>query len=115
MVGRKEHADAAKLAGYRQYPPTEPAQTSLNYHKVFAGFAFQEKVAKFFAAEGAMAVIVPGGSGGVLHDDLNASLGWFIFKPERRQSISQEVIRPLPRFGPTEGRGLCRAWVQKPN
>ncbi len=96
-VPRMEHADAAKLASYLQYPPTEPAQTSLNYHKVFAGFAFQERVAKFFAAEGAMAVIVPGGSGGVLHDDLNASLGWFIFKPERRQSIPQEVIETEAR------------------
>ncbi len=96
-VPRMEHADAAKLATYLQYPPTEPAQTSLNYRKVFAGFAFQERVAKFFAAEGAIAVIVPGGSGGVLHDDLNASLGWFIFKPERRQPIPQEVIETEAR------------------
>ncbi len=89
-VPRMEHADAAKLASYLQYPPTEAAE--MNYRKVFAGFAFQERVARFFAAEGAIAVIVPGGSGGVLHDDLNASLGWYIFKPERRQLIPQEVI-----------------------
>ncbi|MBV9295807.1 MAG: M20/M25/M40 family metallo-hydrolase [Acidobacteriaceae bacterium] len=91
-VPRMEHADAAKLANYGRYPLDESAETPLDYHKVFAGFAFQEKVAKFFAAEGAVAVIVPGGSGGVLHDDSNASLGWFVFKPERRQSIPQEVI-----------------------
>lgn len=91
-VPRMEHADAAKLASYLQYPPAESAQTSLDYRKVFAGFAFQERVARFFAAEGTVAVIVPGGSGGVLHDDLNASLGWFIFKPERRQAVPQAVI-----------------------
>ncbi len=95
-VPRMEHADAAKLANYDQYPLAEPVQT-LDYHKVFAGFAFQEKAAKFFAAEGAIAVIVPGGSGGVLHDDLNASLGWFVFKPERRQLIPQEVIETEAR------------------
>jgi hypothetical protein len=92
-VPRMEHADATKLANYVQYPlAAEPAQPPLDYRKVFAGFAFQEKVAKFFAAEGAIAVLVPGGSGGVLHDDLNASLGWFVFKPERRQKIPQQVI-----------------------
>ena len=91
-VPRMEHADAAKLASYLQYPPAESAQTPLNYRTIFAGFAFQERVSKFFASEGAIAAIVPGGSGGVLHDDLNASLGWFIFKPQRRQSVPQEVI-----------------------
>ncbi len=90
-VPRMEHADAAKLADYARYPLDEPAQT-LNYRKVFAGFAFQEKAAKFFAAEGAVAVVMPGGSGGVLHDDSNASLGWSVYKPERRQLIPAEVI-----------------------
>ncbi len=91
-VPRMDHADAAKLASYGQYPLDEPAKTPPDYRKVFAGFAFQEKVAQFFAAEGAMAVIVPGGSGGVLHDDTNASLGWFVFKTKRRQLIPEEVI-----------------------
>ncbi len=95
-VPRMEHADAAKLANYVQYPLDEPAKT-LDYRKVFAGFAFQEKVAKFFAAEGAIAVIMPGGLGGVLHDDLNASLGWSVFKPERRQLIPAEVIETEAR------------------
>jgi carboxypeptidase Q len=91
-VPRMEHADAAKLASYVQYPLDESAPAPLDYHKVFAGFALQEKAAKFFAAEGAIAVIEPGGSGGVLHDDSNASLGWFIFRPQRRQLIPEEVI-----------------------
>ena len=91
-VPRMEHADAAKLITYTQFPLDEPAQMPVDYHKIFAGFAFQEQVAKFFAAEGVIAVIMPGGSGGVLHDDSNASLGWFVFKPERRQMIPAEVI-----------------------
>jgi carboxypeptidase Q len=105
-VPRMEHADAAKLASYGRYPLDEPAQT-LDYRKVFAGFAFQEKVAKFFADEGAIAVIMPGGSGGILHDDLNSSLGWSVFRPERRQRIPAEVIE-------TEGRDrLSRLLDQK--
>ena len=41
------------------------------YRKIFAGKAFQEKIAKFFASEGAIAVLEPSGSGGILHDDTN--------------------------------------------
>jgi hypothetical protein len=37
-------------------------------------------------------VLEPGGSGCVLHDDTNSSLGWFVYRPERKQAIPKEVI-----------------------
>ncbi len=92
-----EHLDAAKLATYAQYPLTEKSAPTADYRKIFAGLAFKEKVAKFFAEEGAVAVLEPGGSGGALYDDLNSSMGWYVFKPDRRQPIPEEVIE-------TEGR-----------
>ncbi len=93
-VPTMEHYDAAKLKELSQYPLNDPSPDSQTefFRKTFAGKAFQEKVAKFFAAEGAIAVLEPDGSGGVLHDDTNASLGWFVYRPERRQAIPEEVI-----------------------
>lgn len=91
-VPTMEHYDPAKLKDLSQYPLKSPDSQTEFFRKIFAGKAFQEKVAKFFAAEGAIAVLEPYGSGGVLYDDTNASLGWFVYRPERRQTIPEEVI-----------------------
>jgi len=94
-----EHYDAAKLAELAQYPlrgdvigDVGPAQDMSFWRMVFEGFSFKEKTAKFFAAEGAVAILVPSGSGGVLHDDTNSSMGWFVYRPEHKQAIPEEVI-----------------------
>lgn len=93
-VPTMEHYDPAKLRALSQYPLNDAAKGNQNelLRKIFAGKAFQEKVSRFFTAEGAIAVLEPGGSAGVLHDDSNASLGWFVYRPERRQTIPEEVI-----------------------
>ncbi len=93
-VPKMVHYDAAALAGIARYPlkGASPGDQAEKYRKIFAGKAFQEKVAKFFADEGAVAVLEPGGSGGVLHDDTNSSMGWFVYRPERKQAIPEEVI-----------------------
>ena len=54
--------------------------------------AFREKIAHFFATEGAIALLEPGGSGGVLHDDSNYSMGWFAYLPDHKQPIPEQVI-----------------------
>jgi carboxypeptidase Q len=54
--------------------------------------AFLEKVGRFFAEEHAMAVLRPGGAGGVLNDDTGRSLGWFVYRPEHKQAIPSAVI-----------------------
>jgi hypothetical protein len=99
-VPAMQHDDAAKLASYAQYPlngdmsaqyAMSPKMTEI-YRSYFQQNAFKEKVAKFFADEGALAVLEPGGSGGVLHDDTNASMGWFVYRPEHRQVIPEAVV-----------------------
>lgn len=92
-VPQMVHSDAAKLAELKQYPIKRASPgNQRDFPKIFAGKAFQEKVATFFADEGAIAVLEPGGSGGILRDDTNASMGWFVYRPERRQAIPEEVI-----------------------
>ncbi len=94
-----EHYDQAKLDHLRSYPldgdqndshvlPDQPAL----WEKVFGDMAFLEKVGHFFADEHAIAVLRPGGSGGVIHDDTGSSLGWFVYRPEHKQAIPSAVI-----------------------
>jgi len=94
-----EHYDQAKLDHFRSYPldgdqketyvlPNDP----LLWERAFAGMAFLEKVGRFFAGEHAVAVLRPSGSGGVIHDDTNSSLGWFVYRPEHKQAIPSAVI-----------------------
>ena len=94
-----EHYDAAKLEHFRMYPldgdqddshvlPNDPVL----WEGVFKDMAFLEKVGQFFADEHAIAVLRPGGSGGVLHDDTGHSLGWFVYRPEHKQAIPSAVI-----------------------
>ncbi len=94
-----EHLDAAKLQEIAQFPldgdmsaqyvlPT----TDPKFQEALKSFLLQEKAGAFFAAEGALAVLQPGGSGGVLHDDTNASMGWYVYRPEHRQTVPEEVI-----------------------
>jgi carboxypeptidase Q len=99
-VPEMQHDDAAKLAKLAEYPlngdmseqgvlPTNDPEL---FRGIFGQLLFKEKVAKFFADEGAVAILVPGGSGGVLHDDTNSSMGWFVYLPSHKQPIPEEVI-----------------------
>lgn len=94
-----EHYDAAKLEHFRSYPldgdqndsHVLPNDAHL-WEKVFGEMAFLEKVGHFFADEHAVAVLRPGGSGGVIEDDTGVSLGWFVYRPEHKQAIPSAVI-----------------------
>jgi hypothetical protein len=94
-----EHYDAAKLEHLGSYPldgdqsdtfvlPTDAAK----WEKSFKEVAFQERVGHFFAEEHVIAILRPGGSGGVLRDDTNQSLGWFVYRPEHKQAVPSAVI-----------------------
>jgi hypothetical protein len=96
-----EHYDAAKLTKIQDFPldgynglneqsvlPDDPPF----WESIFGGMAFKEKVGAFLKQEGAVALLVPGGSGGVIHDDTGSSLGWFVYRPEHRQVIPEAVI-----------------------
>ena len=95
----QEHYDQAKLEHFRSYPldgdqndshvlPNDPSL----WERVFKDMAFLEKVGHFFADEHALAVLRPGGPGGVIHDDTGSSLGWFVYRPEHKQAIPSAVV-----------------------
>jgi carboxypeptidase Q len=94
-----EHYDAAKLEHFRSYPldgnqadshvlTKDPAV----WEKRFKEMAFLEQVGHFFADEHAIAVLRPGGFGGVIRDETGDSLGWFVYQPEHKQAIPSAVI-----------------------
>ncbi len=98
-VPKMDHYDAAKLKSLAEYPlngdqsETDVLPTDPNIIRPwFKSNALKEKAARFFADEGAVAVLVPGGSGGVLHDDTGSAMGWFVYRPEHKQPIPEEVI-----------------------
>jgi carboxypeptidase Q len=98
-VPQMEHYDQAKLGHFRSYPldgNQEESHVLANdpayWEKIFKEMDFLEKVGRFFADEHAVAVLRPGGFGGVIHDDTSSSLGWFVYRPEHKQPIPSAVI-----------------------
>jgi carboxypeptidase Q len=94
-----EHYDAAKLEHFASYPLNGDQEDSFVlpndpgfWEKIFKQMAFKEKVAKFFAEQHAVAVLVPGGFRGVIHDDTGESMGWFVYSPDHKQAIPSAVI-----------------------
>lgn len=89
-----EHDDSAKLARIAQFPlnGNKHAQDTTFWRNLFVELAFKGKVGRFFAAEGVVAGLVPGGSGGVLGDDTGSSLGWYVYDPAHRQAVPEQVI-----------------------
>jgi carboxypeptidase Q len=96
-----EHDDAAKLDHLRSYPLDGDQSDTyvLNLsspdgalQKRIKARIFREKVARFFAEEHVVAILVAGGAGGVLHDDTGSSLGWYVYLPEHKQAIPSAVI-----------------------
>lgn len=94
-----EHYDAAKLDHFLSYPldgdqgdtfvlPKNPAL----WEKAFGTAAFLEKIGHFFADEHAVAVLRPSGSSGIIHDDTNSSLGWFVYRADHKQAIPSAVV-----------------------
>jgi hypothetical protein len=60
---------------------------------------FREKAGKFFAAEGAVGVVIPsrdgrnnGGQGGTIFDDGGAGLGWFTYQREHAEQLPVVVV-----------------------
>jgi carboxypeptidase Q len=96
-----EHYDAAKLQQIFNYPlngdfreqhvfPEAPQQ----WTEAFKADAFQQKVAKFFADQGVVAVFVPSyaGDGGIMRDDNNESLSQYVYLPDHKQPIPSAVL-----------------------
>jgi carboxypeptidase Q len=95
----QEHYDQTKLDHFHSYPLDGDQNDShvltndpAFWEKFFKEFAFLEKVSHFFADEHALAVLLPGGPGGQIHDDTTMSFGWFVYRPEHKQVIPEAAV-----------------------
>jgi carboxypeptidase Q len=96
-----EHYDATKLQQIFTYPLNGDFReqhvfpdTPQGWTEAFKADAFQERVARFFADQGAVAVIVPSyaGDGGIMRDDNNESLSQYVYLPAHKQPIPSAVL-----------------------
>ncbi|MFZ0814689.1 MAG: M20/M25/M40 family metallo-hydrolase [Candidatus Sulfotelmatobacter sp.] len=96
-----EHYDAEKLRQIFDYPLNLDFSeqhiddfTPEKWADIFKHVNFREKVAKFFADEGAAAVLVLGwgGDGGIIKDDNGEMFGPHPFLPDHKQPIPSAVI-----------------------
>jgi len=96
-----EYYDAAKLQQIFDYPLNGDfreqhvfPETPQEWTEAFKADAFQQKVAKFFADQGAVAVFVPSyaGDGGIMRDDNNESSSQYVYLPGHKQPIPSAVL-----------------------
>jgi carboxypeptidase Q len=97
-----EHYDPSKLRQIYDYPLdldfTEQHiynYTPSQWADEFKRMNFREKVDKFFASEGAVAVLVHGwggNDGGIMHDDNGEMLDELAYLPDHKQPLPEAVI-----------------------
>lgn len=90
LFTRDDEADLKKIQDY----PLKPPNPDNSFQVFLKSLAVREKIGKFLAAEGAVAVIVPsrdgrnnGGSGGTIFDDTGAAFGWTIYQREHADPL----------------------------
>jgi carboxypeptidase Q len=90
--------DDKRLADFARDPVDGPR--SGQYDRGAARyFELQEKAGRFFAAEGAVAVLLPsrnnsrhGATGGTIYLDTNETFGWFVYRRDRSMQTPLAVI-----------------------
>lgn len=94
-----ERLDAAQLAELAKDPAEPDADDGPLLERVFADGEFAERMSRFFADEGVLAVMVPSGnnpsggiSGGTLHVDFNYNLGRYAHLKARAMRVPLLVI-----------------------
>ncbi len=96
-----QHYDENKLQKIYEYPLDGNMEEQHVFpdgpdfwEKAFKKISFHEKVARFFADEHAVAVLVTGwgGDGGIIRDDNGEQLGGNVFLPDHKQPIPSAVI-----------------------
>jgi carboxypeptidase Q len=99
-----ERRDDANLKTTVEYPVHvgEPEQ---GFGDFIRRLQFREKAGKFFAAEGAVGVVLPsrdgrnnGGQGGTIFDDGGAGLGWFAYQREHAEPLPV-VVMAIESYG----------------
>jgi carboxypeptidase Q len=96
-----QHYDDKKLQEIYNYPLNGNmeeqhvfSKTPKEWESLFQMVNFREKVAKFFADEHAVALLVPSyaGDGGIFRDDNGEQMGHYIYLPDHKQPIPSAVI-----------------------
>ncbi len=99
-----ERRDDANLKTTVEYPVHigEPEQ---GFQDFIRRLQFREQAGKFFAAERALAVVIPsrdgrnsGGSGGTIFDDGGSGLGWFTYQREHAEQLPV-VVMAIESYG----------------
>jgi peptidase M28-like protein len=99
-----ERRDDANLKSTVEYPVHigEPEQ---GFQDFIRRLAFREKAGQFFAAEGAVGVVIPsrdgrnnGGQGGTIFDDGGTGLGWFTYQREHAEKLPV-VVMAIESYG----------------
>ena len=99
-----ERRDDANLKTTVEYPVHigEPEQ---GFQDFIRRLQFREQAGKFFAAEHALAVVIPsrdgrnsGGSGGTIFDDGGSGLGWFTYQREHAEQLPV-VVMAIESYG----------------
>jgi len=80
-----------KLDAYGQYPLSNTGVEAANLQWIRAG-NFEEKVAKFFAEEHAIAVLRTSGEAAMFVDDTSSSMGSWVYLKERKQALPSAEV-----------------------
>ena len=98
-----ERYDQQELQKIQEYP-LKP-ETPRSIEKAIRRVELREKIGKFLAAEGALAVVMPsrdgkngGGSGGTIFDDNGTSLGLFVYQREHANPLPI-VVMAIENYG----------------
>jgi carboxypeptidase Q len=99
-----ERRDDANLKATVEYP-VHVGEQEQGFQDFIRRLEFREKAGKFFAAEHALAVVLPsrdgrngGGSGGTIFDDGGAGLGWFAYQREHAEQLPV-VVMAIESYG----------------
>jgi hypothetical protein len=96
-----QHYDEKKLQQIYDYPLNGDMKEQhvdsrgpKDWEKIFPMVNFREKVAKFFADEHAIALLLPSyaGDGGIFRDDNGEQMGQFVYLPDHKQALPSAVI-----------------------
>src|SRR5271163_19164 len=99
-----ERRDDANLKTTVEYP-VHIGEAEQGFQDFIRRLAFREKAGQFFAAEGAVGVVIPsrdgrnnGGQGGTSFDDGGTGLGWFTYQREHAEKLPV-VVMAIESYG----------------